>query len=92
MEGTPKVFLVERADFRNPNRSEIIGKIREITIKSQKEPKEMASRLKDMLDEDIGRHWHVVVGTDYAAFMSYCPGGYIQARYGDLTILMYRLG
>ncbi|KAL5970517.1 putative dynein light chain 2 cytoplasmic [Taenia solium] len=91
MEGTEKVFLVEQTDFRGPDRSRMMNNIRDNIIENYGNPKLLAQRLKEMLDDEVGPQWHVVVGTDYAAFMSFSPGSYIQARYGDLTVLMYQL-
>ena len=66
-EPTPKVFILEQTDFRGYERNEIMSKIRSKIEQHQENPKELALHLKEMLDEECGRYWHVVVGTDYAA-------------------------
>ncbi|VDL18719.1 unnamed protein product [Hymenolepis diminuta] len=96
MEPTPRVFMVEKTDFRGRQRSKVMEDIRKCILDHQREDedskKDLAHDLKEMMDEHYGRFWHVVVGTDFSAFMSYCPGSYIQASYGDLVVLLFRLG
>ncbi|VDM34957.1 unnamed protein product [Hydatigera taeniaeformis] len=67
MESTQKVFMVEQTDFRGPNRSRTMATIRDRIVEFYSDPKIMAQKLKEMLDDEVGPQWHVVVGSDYAA-------------------------
>lgn len=71
MEPTPKVFLVEKTDYRGDKRSEVMEKIRKHVIDNagtdENSRKMLAHSLKEMMDENYGRYWHCVVGTDFSA-------------------------
>ncbi|VDK35818.1 unnamed protein product [Taenia asiatica] len=87
---TRQPYIVEQTDLRGPDRNKVLATIDEC-IKQIDNPMTFAKELKDKLDDSVGQQWHVVVGTDYAAFMSFSPGSYMQVRSGDHTVLMYRL-
>ncbi len=66
MEPIPRVFMVEQTDIRGEERFRIMGKLQAILAQRDRKPNDIARDIKDGLEEEFGRHWHVVVGTDYA--------------------------
>ncbi|VDD77759.1 unnamed protein product [Mesocestoides corti] len=85
------VFMVERTDVNVADRARMARIIESIIVPGYKDPRQAARDIKEALDDDFDRNWHVIVGTDFACYMSFSPGFYMRASYRDLVIQVFRL-
>lgn len=67
-----EVFIIEKTDCVEERRKEIMNTITGILKNyggnpSKERAEELASTLKEELDNNFDRYWHVVVGKDFSA-------------------------
>jgi len=63
--------------------------LKEETSKGGKE-REVAEQLKKHMDENYGKHWHIIVGASFGSQVSALSNGFLYFYLDDVAILCFR--
>nr|VZI32802.1 unnamed protein product [Spirometra erinaceieuropaei] len=87
-DGKPKILS---ADVNERDISEFLYIVCQ-AYSAYKDPEDMCTAIKQRLDEQFGKPWHVVVGQPFGGHFDHDPGCYAYIQYRELSFLMFRFG